>query len=247
LSISLNIGHQEIDIQKHQGKIAMNRPPILGYGEDALTLWALSEKLTEILEPDDSINNPLCKIIYRPSFGKDKNYGFGEFDFIILSDNFVYLGESKWDNTPHEEQNESLKKLEGNQQNRHFVFQAYLDSSYETNPKGISNWQTLSQKVNQKLEKILYTNVDENKNKKEYHKYACKTNSLLYCNLARILKSIHEIYPERPTIINRIIFFNASNKNNFTQTPKFEIISVNYSNIIDASKKDYFFELRTGN
>ncbi len=61
---------------------------ILGYGEDALTLWALQNKLMEILKfLDDSSDQPECKIFFRPSFGRRGGAGssqFGEFDLRLL-------------------------------------------------------------------------------------------------------------------------------------------------------------------
>ena len=74
---------------------------IIGYGEDALTLWAMKKRLDFIL---DKLNDPTdpdnCKVFFRPSFGRrggPKSSEFGEFDFILLSIKRVYLGESKWE------------------------------------------------------------------------------------------------------------------------------------------------------
>jgi hypothetical protein len=57
-----------------------------GYGEDALTLWALTNKLPTILEKlrDNSAPSE-CEVLFRPSFGRrggEINAQFGEFDFI---------------------------------------------------------------------------------------------------------------------------------------------------------------------
>jgi len=75
---------------------------ILGYGEDALTLWALKHNLNAILDYfNDKTAPPSCLVFYRPSFGRSggKNSSeFGEFDAIIASSENVYLVESKWDN-----------------------------------------------------------------------------------------------------------------------------------------------------
>src|SRR5271157_1954335 len=77
---------------------------LYGYGEDALTLWALKMKLSEILEPfGDHSAASECKLFFRPSFGRrggEKSSQFGEFDFIILARDRLYLGESKWDRSP---------------------------------------------------------------------------------------------------------------------------------------------------
>ena len=61
---------------------------ILGYGEDALTLWALKNKLPLILSAlNDSSSLSQCKAFFRPSFGRrggPSSAQFGEFDFILL-------------------------------------------------------------------------------------------------------------------------------------------------------------------
>jgi len=78
----------------------MNR--ILGYGEDAFTLWALKHHTTEILKAFQDKTSPSdCLIFYRPSFGRsggNKSAEFGEFDAILVSLENIYLIESKWDN-----------------------------------------------------------------------------------------------------------------------------------------------------
>ena len=57
---------------------------ILGYGEDALTLWALKHRTSDILESFQDQTTPSdCLIFYRPSFGRHSKEGsavFGEFD-----------------------------------------------------------------------------------------------------------------------------------------------------------------------
>lgn len=74
---------------------------ILGYGEDAFTLWALENRMLNILESlkDESAPSD-CIAFYRPSFGRrggPKSPEFGEFDAIIASLKSIYLIESKWD------------------------------------------------------------------------------------------------------------------------------------------------------
>ena len=75
---------------------------ILGYGEDALTLWALKHRTSDILESFQDQTAPSdCLIFYRPSFGRHSKEGsavFGEFDAILVSSENIYLIESKWDN-----------------------------------------------------------------------------------------------------------------------------------------------------
>jgi len=68
---------------------------LLGYGEDALTLWAVTERLDLILEELGDDSDPAdCTVFYRPSFGRRGLYG--EFDAIIVTPMKAYLVESKW-------------------------------------------------------------------------------------------------------------------------------------------------------
>lgn len=73
----------------------MNRT--LGYGEDALILWALRHKINDILKEFRDETTPSdCLIFYRPSFGRQGKRGgsvFGDFDAIIVSSENVYLTE----------------------------------------------------------------------------------------------------------------------------------------------------------
>lgn len=81
---------------------------LIAYGEDALTLWAINRRLPEILRKlNDRADPKDCQVIFRPSFGRrggTQSAQFGEFDFILLSANSIYLGESKWDRSPEGEQ-----------------------------------------------------------------------------------------------------------------------------------------------
>ena len=107
---------------------------ILGYGEDALTLWALSRRLPALLaalgdpgRADDAL------VLYRPSFGRaatgrapDASHRaeFGEFDAILGTAAAVYLVESKWDRSG--ELDAGVLSLRAEQARRHAVFATYL-------------------------------------------------------------------------------------------------------------------------
>jgi len=76
----------------------------LGYGEDALTLHALSTGLPGILRRlgDDSDPNSSL-VFFRSSFGRrgpgpngPESRQFGEFDAIIGTPSAVYLCKAKW-------------------------------------------------------------------------------------------------------------------------------------------------------
>lgn len=83
---------------------------ILGYGEDALTLWALKKHISEILNKLNDQTTPSdCLVFFRPSFGRSggkRSAQFREFDSILASSKNIYLIESKWDNLS---QNQDVK------------------------------------------------------------------------------------------------------------------------------------------
>ena len=72
---------------------------IFGYGEDAITHWALTHELGRVMNQlGDASETDDCYIFYRPSFGrggKSKSL-FGEFDAIMVTPLCTYLIESKW-------------------------------------------------------------------------------------------------------------------------------------------------------
>lgn len=100
---------------------------ILGYGEDALTLWALKNRMPEILAGVmDSSPVDQCSVLFRPSFGRSggpNSSQFGEFDFILSTPRAVHLGETKWQNSP--EVAEPTIRLRPEQLERHLVFSIY--------------------------------------------------------------------------------------------------------------------------
>jgi hypothetical protein len=109
---------------------------ILGYGEDAITYWALTHRLEAILEKlKDSTNASKCLVFYRPSFGragktKGKNGNlprgpqFGEFDAIIATPQAIYLIESKWNKSSRKRKEKY--RVEKRQRWRHQVMTAYI-------------------------------------------------------------------------------------------------------------------------
>jgi hypothetical protein len=79
--------------------------PVIGYGEDGLTCWALTRHLSivaGVLEPTDQNSPENCILFFRPSFGRKggpKRSEFGEFDSILLTKQNAYLFEGKWQET----------------------------------------------------------------------------------------------------------------------------------------------------
>jgi hypothetical protein len=103
---------------------------IYGYGEDALTLWAMKYKLGEILAKLDDKSDPdKCTVFYRPSFGRRSGptrSEFGEPDFILMSETYLYIGESKRIK-PDDKKIDKYFKIKDVQKFRNIVFRNYLD------------------------------------------------------------------------------------------------------------------------
>ncbi len=120
--------------------------PLLGYGEDALTLWALTRRLPALLE---ALGNPTppadALVVFRPSFGRrgaapDWAEGralsaqFGEFDAVLATAQGVALIEAKR-GTASELQGGMLA-LRPEQRRRHAVFAWYLRAWAARGPSG---------------------------------------------------------------------------------------------------------------
>jgi len=105
---------------------------LYGYGEDALTLYALSRGLRDFLNQlnDDTTEDKVI-VYFRPSFGRrspTRNATpsvFGEFDAIVISEKASYLVEGKW-NSSAELKDRIITVTEG-QQRRHKVFRWYYE------------------------------------------------------------------------------------------------------------------------
>jgi len=117
---------------------------ILGYGEDSLTLWALENHISKILDRfEDRSDSSKCLVFYRPSFGRagGKNSSeFGEFDAIVASPRNIYLVESKWDNLSRIKNYENIAKsiIKPEQILRHEIFSWYLA---HWNKRYRGNWE----------------------------------------------------------------------------------------------------------
>ncbi len=168
---------------------------ILGYGEDALTLWAMKYKLSDIFSALHDPSNPSrYQVFFRPSFGRaggEKSPQFGEFDFIILAENKLYLGESKWDHSSEKKTREDLR-LRPEQLLRHKLFrclvQAWLDGTYP-------DWRSFINTAKACLQK------------KGINKPVAPENSLLAANLETILNIIKAFYHSIPQIENVLLYF----------------------------------------
>jgi hypothetical protein len=114
---------------------------LLGYGEDALTYRALTERFPEVLDQLGDESTPEAALVFfRPSFGRrsgvagrTRGSAFGEFDAIIATDAAVYLVEAKWSRSGETfRQKEVLLRAE--QSRRHHVLRWYLQQWREQQP-----------------------------------------------------------------------------------------------------------------
>lgn len=190
---------------------------LLAYGEDALTLWAMKYKLYEILKQlGDNSEDPDCKVFYRPSFGRrggTHSSQFGEFDFIILSENKVYLGESKWDGSS--ELIHGTIHLREEQLLRHKIFNCYLECWLKNK---CSSWDDLREKL-----KSYFENEG-------ISKPIAPVNSILASNLQTILDIIKQHFHTFPEIKNVLLYFYKT-KNNLPNNinENFKLLLVDYS------------------
>ena len=123
---------------------------VIGYGEDALTYWALTTKLKEVLqELGDSSKPAKTLLFYRPSFGRGRNC-FGEFDAILGTPNAVYLIESKWQGSAEYNRASHLISIECVQKQRHRIFRWYL--TQWRNSVGVS-WAEFREKYSNRFTK----------------------------------------------------------------------------------------------
>jgi hypothetical protein len=129
-----------------------------GYGEDALTFWALKNEKKKILKKWGKIN----AIYYRPSFGRGRN--IGEFDFIILTSSRLILGESKWDESGEIGKNGKVK-LRAPQIGRHgIVMKIFSDAKIARDSRikwnDLEFWKdTLASSINKRKDSILVRNM----------------------------------------------------------------------------------------
>jgi len=193
---------------------------ILAYGEDALTLWALTNKLPAILQTlKDSSDPSHCQIFFRPSFGRsggENSSQFGEFDFMLLAAQNLYLGESKWQRSTEKIQDRILA-LRSEQLLRHTLFKFYVEEWAFGN---YSSWHEFESKAQPKLRQTGIV------------KPIAPERSLLAANLQTVLGVIKKHYADLPVVKNVLLFLH--NDMNIGDIPQkagrdFEVVSVDYA------------------
>lgn len=122
---------------------------MFAYGEDGITLWALQNKLDQILLLlGDSTIKEDCMVLYQPSFGSGIT-GIGKFDFILLTEQKLFLGESKWINSRNRSKNEF--PLDQSQLKRHKAFKIYMNVWLENQTR---SWTELKSILKPLLQEI---------------------------------------------------------------------------------------------
>ncbi len=196
---------------------------ILAYGEDALTLWAIKEKLALILQTlNDSSNPARCRAFFRPSFGRSggaNSAQFGEFDFILLAEQCIYLGESKWDKSS-ENIRAGVLALRGEQLLRHEIFKFYIEEWAFGN---YSAWREFTGQAKSKLPQ------------RGIVKPIAPEHSLLASNLRTTLDVIRRHYAALPAVRNLLLYFYDGRSDG--QPPRsagkdFVVVAVDYSEVL---------------
>ena len=185
------------------------------YGEDGLTLLVLENYLPQLLNTL-GLNAPMVKApaaFYRPSFGRAAGRSaanFGEFDFIIIypdqtggNNNFVFLGESKWNNANN-------LMLRSNQLFRFLIFRAYLTAWQSSQDPNIF-WSILPNHLSS-----LNLNLPVND-------LIPPPNSKLRDNIIFVLQNI----PPDFTVKNLLLFFRINGQN--TASPGLGFINITNS------------------
>jgi|SRR3990170_713773 len=199
---------------------------LLGYGEDALTLWSLKNKFGFIL---DALKDPSdiskCRAFFRPSFGRsggNNSSQFGEFDFIILAEQHIYLGESKWDKSSERILN-GFMDMRAEQLLRHKLFTFYVD---EWAFGEYTDWGEFESRGKELLRQ---QGID---------KPIAPAGSLLATNLQTVLGIIRDHYTSKPEIRNVLLYFYngaIGGKPVKEAGNDFEVVTLDYSKDVSGN------------
>lgn len=191
---------------------------VIGYGEDALTYWALTEQIESVLTKlNDKSHQADCLLFFRPSFGRKGGpyASFGEFDAILATSQSIYLIESKWDSSS---KNGTID-LETNQILRHIIFSWYFE---RWNKEKFQSWQSFIEKYKQEFEKKF--------NGKEMPSAEEKLSGNIEYVIDRLQK-----YSKN--VCNIILYFNSGGSHPQTVPTGFQLV------VLDHPNKGGYFEM----
>lgn len=196
---------------------------VIGYGEDSLTLWALTHRTKEILKAlNNSSQVDSCTIFFRPSFGRSggpQSSQFGEFDFILATPQALYLGEAKWENSP--ELAESIIRLRDEQLERHKIFTTYY-RTWISKPEWV--WESYLAECFQEFKRVGIL------------KTTPPSESLLSNNMKSILRKITHATGGSSIIENVLLIVDSTGKfRNIQKIPPqgFTLVMIDASRDID--------------
>ena len=170
-----------------------------GYGEDALTYWALRNRLDDILDQLCDKSSACDRIVfYRPSFGRrgssitsnSPRAEFGEFDAIVATPRSIYPIEAKW--SASSEAKQSKITIGQVQMTRHDIFAWYLAeyAQYKAQP-----WDLFVQRW------------DDDFRSKFHGKKLAPSGSKLAVNIEFVLRQLLSIRPSS-TPTNVLLYFH---------------------------------------
>lgn len=173
--------------------------PVIGYGEDGLTYWALAARLQDILAKLCDATPPArCTIFFRPSFGRaggPLSAQFGEFDAILATDRAVYLIESKWDNVADVHGPLVLQEV---QVLRHRIF-TWLLEKWRSRDSGDQPWDDFRHKNRAEFVKAFP------------NRPLAPPDKLLARNLSHILNRLCRSAPEGFQVRDVLFYFHRPN------------------------------------
>jgi len=156
-------------------------------------------------------------VLFRPSFGRsggEERAEFGEFDFIVLTERAILLGESKWDGSS-EVISDSALNLRPEQRNRHEIMRFYI------NRFAFRPYQTWNEFV--AAEASTFSEVG-------LRKALAPKGSLLAENLEQVLRRIREHFRSPPAIIDVLLYLHGADARSPSKGPDgFKLVSLDYS------------------
>lgn len=198
---------------------------IIGYGEDALTYWVLTQRLDEFLNKLGDRSKPQeCLLFYRPSFGRrggENRAEFGEFDSIVATPQAIYLIESKWDSSS-ETRGDTIT-LHKTQEIRHDIFRWYFHHIIKSSTL---NWETFIA-TQQSMFKKSFNN-----------KLLAPPKSVLSENIMFVIDKLSK-YGDH--LINVLLYIHKRDSHfpKYISNKKFRLITMEY----DIINNSYFFKI----